>query len=141
MQLVGLVRSLRATVIRDNITINAVAPAATITKLLPANFAEAILSAGLPVSSSHFVGLALVYSAVAKEHMQVEAYGKDKDEDIAREGRWNGRCILTMGDRYTELEEPIANAREVWFGKENTRLTRLQQTTTDLREAVAFNRS
>jgi len=141
MQLVGLVRSLRATVIRDNVTINAVAPAATITKLLPANLARPIMSAGLPVSSSHFVGLALVYSAFAKEQRQVEAYGKDKDGDIVREARWNGRCILTMGDRYTELEEPIANTKELWFGKENTRLTRLQQTTTDLREAVAFNRS
>ncbi|MCJ1249458.1 Short-chain dehydrogenase/reductase prx4 [Trapelia coarctata] len=141
LALVGLVRSLRATVIRDNITINAVAPAATITKLLPADFAQPILAAGLPVSSAHSVGLALVYSAVAKEQRQVEAYGKDKDEEIFREGRWNGRCIMTMGDRFTELEEPIANAREIWYGKENLGLTRLQQMTTDLREAVAFNRS
>lgn len=133
VQLVGLVRSLRTNLIRDNITINAVAPAATITKLLSAKFSEPIIAAGLPVSSSHVVGLALVYSAVAKEQRKVEAYGNDRDEELVREARWNGRCILTMGDRYTELEEPIASSRELWFGKENARFTRLQQKTTDSR--------
>lgn len=81
------------------------------------------------MSSAEFVALAVVYSAVARQERQVEAYGKD--EGVEGPGRWNGRTILTLGDRYTELEEPIADLRERWFGEENTRLTRAQQMATD----------
>ncbi|THC90392.1 hypothetical protein EYZ11_010133 [Aspergillus tanneri] len=94
-----------------------------------------IIAAGLPVSSAEFVGLAVVYSAVATQQRLVEPYGKDKDEKTGP-SRWNGRTILTLGDRYTELEEPVASLRPEWFGKENTRLTRLQQTATDFRTGV-----
>ena len=129
-------RSLRSTLIHEGITINAVAPAATITNLLPQHLADPIIAAGLPVSSAHFVGLALVYSATAKENRRVEAYGKDKDSEIEREGRWNGRIMLTLGDKYTELEEPVATLRERWFGEENTRFTRMQQAATDFRKTA-----
>jgi hypothetical protein len=40
---------------------------------------------------------------------------------------------LTLGDRYTELEGPIARLRREWFGEENTRDTRKQQMATDFR--------
>ncbi|KAL9123056.1 MAG: hypothetical protein Q9187_000383 [Circinaria calcarea] len=133
LALVGLVRALRSTIIRDGITINAVAPAATITNLLPAVLAKPIIAAGLPVSSAHLVGLALVYSATAKETRRVQAYGKDKEEEDEREGRWNGRVILTLGNRYTELEEPISRLRGEWFGKNNLEDTRMQQAMTDFR--------
>ncbi len=115
----------------DDVTINCVAPAATITRLLPQNLATPLLAAGLPVSSAYFVGLAVVFSAVAKQERQVEAYGKDEGVEVA--GRWNGRTILTLGDSYTELEEPIASLRPQWFGKQNTELTRAQQMATDFR--------
>ncbi|CAD6591260.1 MAG: hypothetical protein ASARMPRED_005285 [Alectoria sarmentosa] len=132
-QLVGLVRALRSTVLLDNITINAVAPAATLTALLPPSLAAPIIAAGLPVSSAHFVGLALVYSATAMENRRVQAYGKEKEEENEKEGRWNGRVILTLKDSYTELEEKTADLRGAWFGEENLKLTRLQQATTDFR--------
>ena len=119
--------------IRDNVSINAVAPAATITSLLPQDLAEPIIAAGLPVSSSHFVALALVFSATATETRQVEAYGKDDDSKRQREGSWNGRVILTLGDTYTELEEGITDSRSEWFGARNTILTRMQQAVTDIR--------
>lgn len=124
---------MRSTLLREDITINAVAPAATITKLLPAELAAPIVAAGLPVSSAHHVGLAVVYSAVATEQRRAEAYGKDTEEITDRRGRWSGRAILTLGDTWTELEEPIADLRPEWFGAENTRLTRLQQAATDFR--------
>ncbi|RAL10869.1 uncharacterized protein BO97DRAFT_426113 [Aspergillus homomorphus CBS 101889] len=54
--LIGLVRALRSTLPLDNITINAVAPATTITGLLPPHLAAPIIAAGLPTSSSEFVG-------------------------------------------------------------------------------------
>lgn len=92
-----------------------------------------MIAAGLPVSSAYFVGLAVVFSAVAMQSRQVEAYGKDDRIDIR--GKWNGRTILTLGDTYTELEEPLASLRLQWFGKENTELTRAQQIATDFREA------
>ncbi|KAI4154873.1 MAG: hypothetical protein LQ340_001380 [Diploschistes diacapsis] len=136
LALVGLVRSLRSTITQDNITINGVAPAATITKLLPGNLAAPIMAAGLPVSSAHFVALALVWSAVGTETRKVEVYGREDDANLVKAGRWNGRVILTLGDTYTELEEPIANLRPEWFGKENLRLTRMQQAATDARSLL-----
>jgi hypothetical protein len=125
-------RALRSTLPLDNITINAVAPAATITKLLPHNLAMPLMAAGLPVSSPDFVGLAVAYSATARQNRSVEPYGKDSNDDTP--GPWNGRAILTLGDTYTELEEPIARLRPQWFGQENTHLTKLQQTATDFRQ-------
>jgi len=92
-----------------------------------------MLAAGLPVSSAHTVGLAVVYSAVAKEARLVEPYGKDNGDTDDRPGRWNGRTILVLGNTYTELEEPIAKLREEWFGRKNTMLTRMQQAATDTR--------
>lgn len=115
------------------ITINAVAPAATVTKLLPADLAAPIIAAGLPVSTAHFVGLAVAYSAVATEQQKVHAYGKDTDEWKQRPGRWNGRTILTLGERYTELEGPIGDLSSSWFGDDNVRETKLQQAATDFR--------
>jgi len=118
--------------LRDNITINAVAPAATITPLLSQEFIEPIVRAGLPISSADFVARALVYSATAGEARCVERYGKDRYlADDMVEPRWNGRVIMTLGDRYTEVEEPMASLREAWFGAENTRLTWAQQAATD----------
>lgn len=117
----------------SDITINAVAPAATITKLLPKDLATPIIAAGLPVSSAHHVGLAVAYSAIAKETCRVESYGKDTEELATAPGRWNGRTILTLGDSYTEIEEPTAKLRLQWFGEYPTSMTRFQQTVTDFR--------
>ncbi|KAJ6159940.1 hypothetical protein N7497_004477 [Penicillium chrysogenum] len=129
--LVGLVRSLRSTLPRFDISINAVAPAATITKLLPMDIAGPLMAAGLPVSSAHMVGLAVVYSAVARQPRMVETYGKENMLDL--ESKWNGRTILTLGEHYTELEEKLADLRPVWFGWRNTDLTKKQQATADFR--------
>jgi hypothetical protein len=91
------------------------------------------MAMGLPVSNADFVGRALVYSATARQAKRVEVYGKEKEADAFVEERWNGRVILTLGDSYTELEEPISELRPFWFGRENLRLTRLQQAATDFR--------
>lgn len=120
----------------SDITINAVAPAATITGLLPADLAAPIVAAGLPVSTAHFVGLAVAWSAVASEPQKVEAYGKDTDEWKQTSGRWNGRTILTLGQRYTELEGTISDLRHNWFGVDNLRETKLQQAATDFRHLI-----
>ncbi|KAI3322260.1 short chain dehydrogenase reductase [Xylariaceae sp. AK1471] len=133
LALVGLIRALRSVMIRDGITINGVAPAATITNLLPAHLAAPIIAQGLPVSNADFVGLALVYSAVGMQDRRVQMYGKDKDAHMWNRERWNGRVILTLGKSYTELEEPTADLRPFWFGRENAALTRQQQAATDFR--------
>ncbi|OTA58823.1 NAD(P)-binding protein [Hypoxylon sp. EC38] len=136
--LVGLVRALRSTMLlEEGITINGVAPAATITNLLPPHLAAPIAAMGLPISSAEFVGRALVYAATAKQDRRVEVYGKESNRDLWPEGareRWNGRVILTLGDTYTELESSISDLRPYWFGQENLRLTRAQQAATDFRE-------
>jgi len=131
-QLVGLIRSLRCILPRDDISINGVAPAATITKMLTQSFAAPMMAAGVPVSNAHVVGLALVYSAVAQQSHSVEAYGKDLDKEVP--GKWNGRVIFTLGETYTELEEPIARLKPQWLGEQNTVLTRKQQAATDFRD-------
>ncbi|PGG97503.1 hypothetical protein AJ79_09173 [Helicocarpus griseus UAMH5409] len=133
LALVGLIRALRSTIHLYGATINGVAPAATITKLLPADLAKPIIAAGAPVSSAHHVGLAVVHSAVATQSRQVEGYGKDSEERINSPGPWNGRVILTLGDKWTELEEPTAALRPQWFGQYNTEMTSFQQRLTDFR--------
>ncbi|KAK1657953.1 short chain dehydrogenase reductase [Colletotrichum godetiae] len=134
--LINYLRAMRSNLRDTGITINAVAPAATITGLLPAKLAAPIMDAGLPVSSAHFVGLAVVYSAVAMESEKVQAYGKDNAEWKKTRGRWSGRVILTLGERYTELEGPLANCRDTWMGAENLQETEMQQAATDFRHVL-----
>lgn len=121
-----------------DITINGVAPAATITGLLNPELAAPIVAQGLPVSSARFVGLALVYSATATQARRVAVYGKESEARHLWEAgqRWNGRVLLTLGETCTELEEPLADLRPFWFGADNLRLTRMQQSATDFRPAL-----
>lgn len=86
------------------------------------------------MSSASFVGIAIVFSAVASQQGAVELYGKDQDDRLSTSSRWHGRTIVTMGETYTEVEGPIAELRPQWFGEENARLTRLQQSATDFRK-------
>lgn len=96
-------------------------------------FLSSMNDLGLPVSRPHIVGLALAYSATAYEERIVGLYGKDKQEDLWKKGRWNGRCILTLGDTFTELEESINDLRPFWFGRHNDSEIRRQQAATDFR--------
>lgn len=141
----GLMRALRSVVSRNGITVNAVAPAATITGMLPKEYASPILAQGLPVSSARFVGLALVYSATAMQKRKVQVYGRESEgcDLFSQQGeeRWNGRVLLTIGDQCTEIEEPLADLRRFWLGEDNLRLTRLQQASTDFRDTPVFANS
>ncbi|KAL8692052.1 MAG: hypothetical protein Q9218_002838 [Villophora microphyllina] len=139
---IGIVRALRPQLPRAEFggsTINAVAPAATITALLPADLAAPIMAAGLPVSTAHHVALAIAWSATARQGWQVEGYGKDPRAVVESEGRWNGRVILTLGDQWTEIEEPHANLRDQWMGKWNADMTALQQVATDVRDITFYS--
>ncbi|KAI1138330.1 short chain dehydrogenase reductase [Hypoxylon sp. FL0543] len=131
--LIGLIRAMRPSIAKYGATINGVAPAATISKLLPKNLAAPIIQAGAPVSSAYHAGLAVAFSAVGTQQRQVELYGRDDPETAKSSGRWNGRIILTLGDRWTELEEPIAALKPQWFGAYNTEKTAFQQVLTDTR--------
>ena len=103
------------------------------TNLLPADLAKPIMAAGAPVSKAQHVGLAVAFSAVAMQKRQVEGYGRDSEAKVKSPGRWNGRIILTLGDRWTEIEEPIAQLRKQWLGEWNTEMTTFQQLLTDTR--------
>ncbi|TQN65039.1 Short-chain dehydrogenase/reductase ATR7, partial [Colletotrichum shisoi] len=129
--LVGLIRSLRPSIKKFGAVINGVAPAATISKLLPGTLAAQIIQAGAPVSSAFHVGLAVVFSATATQDHQVEAYGRDDPAEVQSGGRWNGRVIVSLGDRWTEVEEPTASLRPQWFGEWPTEMTAFQQTIID----------
>lgn len=97
------------------------------------HYASPIMAAGAPVSSAHHAALAVAYSATATQEHVVERYGKDSDEWVNRKGRWNGRVILTLGDTWTEMEEPIARLRPEWMGEYPTKMTAFQQCLTDFR--------
>lgn len=92
------------------------------------------MAAGLPVSSAQFVAKAVVYSATARQESRVEDYGKDESGTGA--GKWNGRCILTLGDDYTEIEGELMRLKKHWWGEKNDHLTRMQQAATDFRVPV-----
>ncbi|KAF2146988.1 uncharacterized protein K452DRAFT_315167 [Aplosporella prunicola CBS 121167] len=79
------------------------------------------------------VARAIVYSAAAKESGLVEPYTKDTDVDVKGEGHWDGRVIFTQGERYTELEESLAQLEPQWLRIESTTMTRAQQALTDTR--------
>lgn len=106
--------------LHTNITINAVAPGVTETPMMPQKYLDLIRAACLPVSTADFVGLALVYLATA------QVYQKD-DSERSRPWRWNGNVILTLGNRYTELEGPLEKSRPGWLGPENDQLIKAQQ--------------
>lgn len=135
--MVHLVRALRSSCSFDNITINSVAPAATITAQIPKHLLAPIQALRLPVSDPEHVAWAIYFSATAKEQRRVEAYGKDNDLE-ERDGRWNGRTILTLGDQWTEIEEPLARLKAQWWGQRNVELTRKQQAVTDSRAKTTF---
>ncbi|MCJ1462133.1 hypothetical protein MMC07_000733 [Pseudocyphellaria aurata] len=134
LALVGMVRSLRCALPQYNITINAVAPSAMDTPMVPQPLKDRVEGGGHPICSPHFVALALVYSAVAEESRRVEAYGKDNDADNIRKARWNGRVIMALGDQYTELEEPFSESRVTWIGQENLTSLRTLQAAMDIRQ-------
>ncbi|KAF2219242.1 short chain dehydrogenase/ reductase, partial [Elsinoe ampelina] len=132
LPMLGLVWAPRSVTAKDNITINAVVPAATITNQLPEHLAAPIIDAGLPVSDADHVGWAIHFSATAQQSRPVELYGKD-DDSFMKPGRWNGRTIVTLGDTWTEVGEPRAELKALWMGPENLRLTRAQQILTEFR--------
>lgn len=132
--LIGLIRGLRPMAGMYGMTINGVAPGTTMSKLLPRDIAAMVQAAGLPISSAYHVGLAVVYSAVAQQPHAVAAYGKDDPAKTSSPGRWNGRIILTVEDRYTEIEEAHAALRPQWFGAKNSEIMAQQQKSTDMRE-------
>ncbi|KAF2823672.1 NAD(P)-binding protein [Ophiobolus disseminans] len=131
--LTNLIRTLRSTLIHHNIAISGVAPSATLSGMLSKELADPIIAQNLPVSTSRQVGLALVYSATAKQASRVEDYGTDSPLAEGQEEKWNGRVIMTIGDMLTEVEEPLVQSRASWWGKENEKLTKDQQRATDMR--------
>ncbi|KAH7028654.1 putative short chain dehydrogenase/ reductase [Macrophomina phaseolina] len=140
LSVVGLVRALRPSIQQlCGATINSVAPAATVSKLLPPELAGPIVAAGGPVSTAHHVGLAVAYSATARQVRQVERYGRESETQAREAGRWNGRVILTLGNRWTELEESVAELRPQWMGEWNAEMTAFQQALTDSRPAAGSN--
>lgn len=99
--------------------------------------AAPLISAQLPISTGRHVGLALVYSATATQSKRVEDYGKDEPATKDLEKKWNGRIIHTFGDSFTEVEEKLIETRGAWWGEENVKSARRQQTMTDFRKVHA----
>lgn len=107
--------------------------------MMPYDFAVPLINQGLPVSSAETIALALVYSAIARQARRVEVHGSEPQERLQTEGRWNGRMILALGDKFRELEEILCDSREIWFGKQFAKWTRKQQAATDFRRLGSEN--
>ncbi|KAL9082585.1 MAG: hypothetical protein Q9159_006306 [Coniocarpon cinnabarinum] len=131
--LIALVRAYRMSLVNEGITINAVAPAATLTPLLPEGLVRPLLDAGLPVSTPEHVAKALIFSATAKQSTSVSLYGKEADQPRSAQTPWNGRVIYTTGDTYTEVEENLEDTKPGWLGATNVDLLQRQQRLTDAR--------
>lgn len=101
--------------------------------MLPNELEGPIRAASLPVSTARHVGLALVYSAVARQSARVENYAGERLLENGKEEKWNGRVIVTLGDTWTEVEEQLVQLRPKWWGEENEKLTVDQQKMTDFR--------
>lgn len=125
-------RVLRHVLDKDDITINAVAPGATVTRMIPFRPVIAWMRNELPLSTPETVALALAFSATARQNRRVDAYGVETEESLAVTGRWCGRVIQVLGDEFREIEEPLADSRKSWFGERFTRLTRNQQAACDV---------
>lgn len=121
---------------RDKITINAVAPGAVITGMLPWGYAVPLLKAGINVCTADDVARALVFSATAREPRRVEVYGKEEPSELLEPGRWNGRVILQLGEKFVEVEERICDMRDsgAWIGPEYLGIIKQSQAVTDWRE-------
>lgn len=126
----NLVRALRPVLPADHISINSIAPAATVTGQIPSHLLAPIKQLDLPLSTAEHVGWAVYYAATASQTHRVDGYGNDQGSGA---GPWNGRAILTLGDTWTEVEEPLAHCKSMWWGKDNVDLTTKQQRATDPR--------
>jgi hypothetical protein len=101
--------------------------------MLPKQMADPIVAEGLPISTPRHVGLAIVYSATARQSVPVERYGQAEALAPGLAQRWNGRVIMTLGDTFTEIEGPLVQCRPLWWGERNEELTKKQQRVTDVR--------
>ncbi|KAG0634623.1 hypothetical protein HOY80DRAFT_866101, partial [Tuber brumale] len=112
----GMLRGLRQSLINEDITINAVAPGVTSTQLV-SSFKPAFAAKNEPMSTPHEVGLAIVYSAVAREQSRIPIPGTSPKDAVNRQsGRWNGRMIHTLNGTFTETEEPFLALKNMWVG-------------------------
>lgn len=95
-----------------------------------------MLQAGVVICTADDVAKALVFSATAKETRRVEIYGKEDQSELSKPGRWNGRVILQLGDKFLEVEEPLCDWRDSgsWIGAEDLKSIKKSQALTDWRE-------
>ncbi|PWW78099.1 short chain dehydrogenase reductase [Tuber magnatum] len=114
----GMLRSLKQYLINEDITINAVAPGVTSTQLVNA-FKPAFAAKNEPMGTPHEVGLAIVYSAVAREQSRIPIPGTSPEGAASKQaGRWNGRMIYTLKGMFAETEESFLGWREGISGDE-----------------------
>lgn len=104
--------------------------------MLPWVYAVPMLQAGVVVSTADDVAKALLFSATAQETRRVEVYGKEAQSELNQPGRWNGRVILQLGDKYLELEERLSDWRDAGSltGQEHIKSIKKSQALTDWRE-------
>ncbi|KAG0129086.1 short chain dehydrogenase reductase [Tuber indicum] len=118
VQVTGMLRGLRQSLINEDITINAVAPGVTSTQLQRTN----------PWVPPHEVGLAIMYSAVAREQSRIPIPGTSPKDAVNRQsGRWNGRMIHTLNGMFTETEESFLALKNIWVGEKAFREMRAQE--------------
>lgn len=116
-RLTSIIRTVHPVTARNHITLNGVAVFTAVSEACPLDIGIALADKGVPVSDPIVVARALIHSAVARQPRRVSTLaGEDKDA-LMTESRWNGRVIMVMGDKYRELEQLLADARHVWFGK------------------------
>jgi len=106
-----------------SVRINAVAPLATTTALLPSAVSKGFKEQGFPLNTAEHVA-DVVLGLVAGSHK----VGEDAAAALGQEkagGRCNGLTIYVEGGRGWEVEEGLNATRDQWLGKgPNERLTK-----------------
>jgi len=82
------------------ITVGAIAPGGTETSMFPAAAASAFRARGIPVNAASTVARGAVF--------------------LSTTPAWNGKALTIIGDKYTEVEGPLAALQPQWYGEWNT---------------------
>lgn len=131
---VGIMRTLRNVLPAYDIGISCIAPGATQTGMLDSLWYTSFAKQNISLQPNDPCGLAIAYSATAKQEKRSTEYGLDSAEKPGA-GRWNGRTIFVQDGKFTEIEEAISRLRPQWMGEGNEEYTLKMQLSLDDRDS------
>ncbi|KAK0124482.1 hypothetical protein ONS95_009434 [Cadophora gregata] len=115
---IGIMRGLRLTSMRDNIRVNVVCPWMTFTSMTK-GIAPAWQQENLPYNKAQDVANAMLICVMANQKLGVS--------DDGRKDPFHGKIIFVGGGNSYEIEDRLQNLEPDWLGRENSRVVELGQ--------------